>query len=184
MRPSARASVPASGCRSPPMTRSSVDLPAPLRTGQRDAFGTADAQVNTVVSEELSATATDLNASRLETRCALRARWCRADPARSCRRREAHVRRRRAGPAPRSPVWRAHRRMRPADSCALRFIAPAMIFGSPASFTLRAAVLDRRAARSRASCRWRFSRLSCCSALRRFALGDHAATPAPPVGTC
>ena len=56
--------------------------------------------------------------------------------------------------------------MRPADSCALRFIAPTMIFGSPASFTLRAAVLDRRAARSRACCICRFSRLTCCSALR------------------
>jgi hypothetical protein len=42
--------------------------------------------------------------------------------------------------------------MRAADSCALRFIAPAMIFGSPASLTLRAAVLDLRTARSRACC--------------------------------
>ena len=34
--------------------------------------------------------------------------------------------------------------MRPADSWASRFSLPATIFGSPASFTLRAAVLDRR----------------------------------------
>ena len=73
--------------------------------------------------------------------------------------------------------------MRPADSCALRFIAPAMIFGSPASFTLRAAVLDRRAARSRACCICALLALELLLGVAHVALGDLAAPPAPPLRT-
>ena len=56
----------------------------------------------------------------------------------------------------------------PADSWARRFMVPATIFGSPAFFRLRAALPARRAARSRACCSSRFSRLTSCSALRTF----------------
>ena len=54
----------------------------------------------------------------------------------------------------------------PADSCALRFIAPATIFGRPALLMFLAAVPARRAARSRACCISRFSRFTSCAALR------------------
>ena len=56
----------------------------------------------------------------------------------------------------------------PAATCASRFMPPATILGSPAFLRLRAALPARRAARSRASCNSRFSRLRSCSALRMF----------------
>ena len=61
MRPSARRRVPASGCRSPAMTRSSVDLPAPL--GPVSAIRSGPRIVRSaVVGEQLPPTTADLKA--------------------------------------------------------------------------------------------------------------------------
>ena len=149
---------------SPPMMRSSVDLPAAVGPGQRDAFGSADREVDAIAVEEPphlvhphavaqkrvrpAGTSVAGSSSVIEVVLACRA-----------------ARLRRGGLSRPSPVPHGCRPIA-ADSCALRFIAARDDPRQSGVGALRAAVPARRAARSRACCICRFSRLTSCSALR------------------